>query len=56
MDKTSSTLSRAALLLTFREIAQDRGATWYNQVVRGAGAAAIAALTDAQLEAAIAAG
>ena len=55
MAKTSSTLSRAALLLTFCEAAQDRGATWYNQVMRAAGAIAIAELTDAQLEAATAA-
>ena len=56
MAKTSSTLSRAALLLTFCEAAQDRGATWYNQVMRAAGLDTLTALTDAQLEAAIAAG
>ena len=57
MAKTSSTLSRAALLLTFCEIAQERGSTFYKQVMlRAAGADAIATLTDAQLEAAIAAG
>ena len=56
MAKTSSTLSRAALLLTFREIAQERGSTFYKQVMLAAGLDTLTALTDAQLEAAIAAG
>ena len=60
MDQTSSiSPARAALLISFRETAQERGVTWYKRAMQGAGLDAsrrsFTALTDAQLQAATAA-